>query len=159
MEIPKINTKEEMLFYGFKDPALFKACLAKQCPLVHSDNAVPANELNLGFKLITSFCIEMWRLEKRLKRLQNEEPKIDLSSFFDQMQRIKDMFYREGIVVKDYVEEGYKEGISLKVLSFEDDPSLPAGVARIVETVRPTIFYNDKVISHGEVVVAKSTKK
>ncbi len=71
---------------------------------------------------------------------------------------MKDIFSREGIVVKDYATESYNEGISLKVLNFEEDPTLPPGMLKIVETVRPTIFYKDKVIFHGEVVVAKSTK-
>ena len=101
----------------------------------------------------------MWRLEKRLKKLHEEKPELDLGAFFDQTERVRDLFMRDGFVIKDYLEEGYKEGISLQVLHFEDDPSLPPGVAKIVETVRPTIFYNDKVIFHGEVVVAKSTQK
>jgi hypothetical protein len=160
--IPKVqikDSKDDVVFYGFKNSALLKQCLAKQCALLQSDSAVPANELNAGFKLIISFCIEMWRLEKRFKKLHDEQPDLDLSAFFDQMERIRDLFIRDGIVVKDYLDEGYKEGISLQVLHFEDDPTLPPGYAKIVETVRPTIFYNDKVIFHGEVVVAKSTQK
>lgn len=162
MIIPKLSgndSKEDIVFYGFKNRALLNACLANKCPLVQPDSAMPADDLNMGFKLIISFCIEMWRMEKRLKRLREENPEVDLSVFFDQTQRIRDIFHREGIVVKDDIEGNYKEGTSLKVLHFEDDPSLPPGVEKIVETVRPTIFYNDKVIFHGEVVVAKSTQK
>ncbi len=159
MLVPKMNDgKDDVVFYGFKNNALFKACLAKPCELLQPENAFLANDITVGFKLMTSFCIESWRMEKRLKKLQEENPTLDLSAFFDQVQRIKDIFIREGIVVKDYLEEDYREGISLKVLHFEDDPTLPPGMARIVETVRPTIFYNDKVIFHGEVVVAKSTQ-
>lgn len=162
MIMPKVimsDGKEEVVFYGFKNNALLKDCVAKQCRLLQPDSAIPANELSVGFKLVTSLCVEMWRMEKRLKKLHEEKPDIDLGSFFDQMQRIKDICGREGVVVKDYSEENYKEGISLKVLHFEDDPSLPPGISKIVETVRPTVFYNDKVIFHGEVVVAKSTQK
>ncbi len=164
--IPKVRIKEgpsegsdDFIFFGFKNNSLLKDCMTKPCQLFHPDNVIPVNDFNNGFKLTISFCVEMWRLEKRLKKLKEEQPSVDLSAFFDQMERIKDLFIREGIVVKDYLEQGYKEGISLRVLHFEDDPTLPAGYAKIVETIRPTIFYNEKVIFHGEVVVAKSTQK
>ncbi len=161
MEFPKVRNQDandNIEFYGFKNKALLADCLAKGCALLQPNSAIVADELNVGFKLITSIGVEIWRLEKRLNKLDNENPNLELTPFFDQVQRIKDIFMREGIVIKDYLTEGYKEGISLKVLSFEEDASLPPGALKVVETVRPTIFYKDKVIFHGEVVVAKSTQ-
>jgi len=161
MEIPKVVIKEPnepVVFYGFKNKELLNNCLENKCPLFQTDSAIKLDEVNMGLKLITTFCIETWRLEKRLNKLQEENLNLDLSTFFDQAQRLKDIFIREGIVIKDYTTGDYTEGISLKVLNYEEDPTLPPGVYKIVETVRPTIFYKDKVIFHGEVVVAKSTQ-
>lgn len=160
MIIPKIKKNEpsdEIIFYGFKDKLLLKQCIAKGCSLLHPDIAFPADDLsNVSFKLMTSFCVEIWRLEKRLKKLRDDNQAMEFGALFDQLQRIQDIFAREGIVIKDYQGEEYKEGISIKALHFETDDTLPKGVSVIVETVRPTVFYKDKVIFHGEVVVAKS---
>ena len=81
---------------------------------------------------------------------------VDLDSLFDQIQRIKDIFQKEEVEIKDFLSGNYNDGMSVNVLHFEKDKNLPKGTMRIVETVRPTIIFKGQVIAHGEVIVAKS---
>jgi len=51
------------------------------------------------------------------------------------------------------------DGHSWKVLHIEDDPNLEEGMMRVYETIRPPIYKDDKIVSHGEIIAAKGTKK
>ena len=150
--------KEGVLYY-FRDRAQFERCIQKQCSLISPENAYEATEMRSAIDLVSSFATEIWRLEKRLNNIKeaiHQGSQVDLDSLFDQIQRIKDIFQKEEVEIKDFLSGNYNDGMSVNVLHFEEDKSLPKGTMRIVETVRPTIIFKGQVIAHGEVIVAKS---
>lgn len=152
----RTDVSSKCVLYCFRDRLEFEKCLRKKCSLVSSQNAYEATELFSAINLISSFAIEIWRLEKRLSNIAiPQDSQIDLSPTFDQIQRIKDIFQKEEVEVKDYTNENYNDGMSLKVLHFENDKNLSKGTMKIMETVKPTVVFKGQIISHGEVVVAK----
>lgn len=155
----KTGSPEHGILYCFRDRSQFERCIQKKCSLISSDNAYEATEMLSAVDLISSFAIETWRLEKRLTSIKEaiqQGSQVELDSVLDQLQRIRDIFQKEEVEIKDFINGNYNDGMSVKVLHFEEDKNLPKGVMRIVETVRPTVIFKGKVISHGEVIVAKS---
>jgi hypothetical protein len=142
-KVKTVIPKEGILYY-FKDRAQFERCIQKQCSLISSENAYEATEMRSAIDLVSSFATEIWRLEKRLNNIKEAVPQgyqVDLDSLFDQIQRIKDIFQKEEVEIKDFLSGNYNDGMSVNVLHFEEDKSLPKGTMRIVETVRPTIIF------------------
>ena len=143
------------ILYLFKDRAQFERCIASGCKLFSADNAFDASELTFSMELISSLAIELWRLEKRIDKAKNTIN----TSITDQFQRIKDILGKQEIEICEHTNADYDDGMSIKMLHVEEVDNLPAGKMKIIETVKPSIYYRGKVISHGEVIVGKSKKK
>ena len=156
---PKIkilkNPNDKGLIYFFKDRNQFERCVAGGCKLISPKNARDASEFILSIDLISSLSIELWRLKKRFDSAKNN---ID-SSVIDQFQRIKDILGKQEIEICEHTDADYNDGMSIKVLHVEEVDNLPPGKMKIIETVKPSIYYKGQVISHGEVIVGKSKEK
>lgn len=115
-------------------------------------NTYDANEL------VSSLAIEIWRLEKRIEKIRDlimQKTDKNTNSVLDQLQRVKDIFKRQEIEVHDHMDEGYNDGMSVKALHVEVVDNLPSGEMRIIETVKPSVYFKGQIISHGEVIVGK----
>jgi len=150
-----LNKKDKGLLYFFKSRAQFDACVAGGCKLISPENARDASDFILSMDLISTLSIELWRLDKRIDKVKSS---ID-SSITDQFQRIKDMLRKQEIEICEHTGTDYNDGMSVKVLHVEEVDNLPSGKMKIIETVKPSIYYRGQVISHGEVIVGKSKDK
>lgn len=158
---PKIkivkNPNDKGLIYFFKNKADFDRCVASGCKLISAENAQDASDFQLSIELISSLAIEMWRLDKRIENANNTQS-LD-SSIIDQMQRIRDIFRKQEIEIREHTGADYNDGMSIKALHFEEVDNIPAGKMKVLETVKPSIYFKGKIISHGEVLVGKSKEK
>lgn len=64
---------------------------------------------------------------------------------------------KNGFEVKDRTGQKYTPGMSLDVLVFETDPQYK--VNTITETIKPDIYYKDKLISRAQVIVTLANSK
>jgi hypothetical protein len=112
---------------------------------------------------ISSLSIELWRLKKRIQNMKTDNEKKqridDFSSITDQVQRIDDVLKKYEIEICDHIGENYNDGKSLKVLHIEEIENIPIGKMKVIETIKPTIYLNGKVIFFGEVIIGKSKDK
>lgn len=106
--------------------------------------------------LVSSLGVEVWRLEKRLGLAKDGAGKVENSSVLDQLQRMKDIFKKQEIEIREYTGSFYNDGLSLKVLHVEEIDNVPAGKMQIIETIKPSVYFKGQVIFHGEVIVGKS---
>ena len=150
-----LNKNDKGLLYFFKSKSQFDKCVAGGCKLISPDNARDASEFILSMDLVSSLSIELWRLEKRIDKVKST---ID-NSITDQFQRIKDMLGKQDIEICEHTGAEYNDGMSVKVLHVEEVDNLPLGSMKVIETVKPSIYYRGQVISHGEVIVGKSKEK
>lgn len=112
---------------------------------------------------ISALSIEFWRLKKRIQDAKIDEEKIKesiyLSPIIDQIQRIVDILKKYNIEICNHNGENYNDGKALKVLHIEEMEEIPSGKMKIIETIKPTIYLNGKVIFFGEVIIGKSKDK
>jgi hypothetical protein len=112
---------------------------------------------------ISSLSIELWRLKKRIQNMKTDNEKKqktdDFSSITDQIQRIDDVLKKYEIEICNHTGENYNDGKSLKVLHIEEIENIPIGKMEVIETIKPTIYLNGKVIFFGQVIIGKSKEK
>ena len=60
---------------------------------------------------------------------------------------------KNGFQIVEFDGKKFNEGMSIKVLGYDSKPGVEEDI--IIETVKPTIFFNDKEYLKGEVIVSK----
>ncbi len=110
-------------------------------------------------RILGPLAVELWRLEKRLAKLQDLQGDSTGKNVLDQMQRIRDVLESAKVEIRDHTGQTYTDGASLKVLVFEESAEIPLGEMRVLETVKPTILWLGHVVEHGEVIVGIPVKK
>ena len=95
----------------------------------------------------------VWKAERKLER-QDEAPG-KASRQISRSVRTARQALQEGIELTIQAHDGddYDSGLSLKVLSFEDDPALTREV--VLETFLPSVYFRGRLIQMGEVVVGR----
>ena len=152
------DKRDKKLLSFWVDPLLYDHCVrSSSCQLIKEGDLVKGDISST--EVITALAVEFWRLEKRLNKI-NEVMKEKVGSasepVFDQLQRIRDFLGKHEIEIKEYDGESYNDGMAPRAIHFEKDESLPEGVMKIIETVKPTIYLKGNVVVHGEVIVARS---
>jgi hypothetical protein len=91
----------------------------------------------------------VWRIQQRLAAT-GELPK-PLQKLSRDVERTRDALTQGGIEIKDHTGGDYEGGMALRVVASQP----VTGLARrqIIETLKPTIYYKDKIIQMGEVIV------
>jgi len=91
----------------------------------------------------------VWRIQRRLSAT-GELPK-QLQRLSRDVESTWDALTQRGIEIKDHTGRDYDGGMTLRVIASQP----VAGLVRrqIIETLKPTIFYRDRIIQMGEVIV------
>jgi len=160
---PKIKVSADRsnkgLWYFFQDRTQFERCIAGGCKLIARDNVFEESELTFFMDFVSSLSIEIWRLGKRVQKEKEDIVKGEppgFTSIVDQMQRIKDIFKKQEIEIREHTGETYNDGLFLKVLYIEEMDGLPKGKMQVIETIKPSVYLKGKVIFPGEVIVGKA---
>jgi hypothetical protein len=101
--------------------------------------------------LFADVAVDIWRMQRRVQIKQDMTEELrrisrDLESAWYALEQA-------GIEVKDHTGEKYNGGMALRVIAFEPLPNI--SYEQIIETIKPTIYYKQKLFRMGEVVVAK----
>lgn len=91
----------------------------------------------------------VWRIQQRLAATE-ELPK-PLRKLSRDVERTWDALTQGGIEIKDHTGGDYEGGMALRVITSQP----VSGLARrqIIETLKPTIYYRDRIIQMGEVII------
>ena len=91
----------------------------------------------------------VWRIQLRLD--PTEELSKPLQKLSRDVERTRDALTQGGIEIKDHTGGDYDGGMALRVITSQPVSGLAR--RRIIETLKPTIYYKNRVIQMGEVVV------
>ena len=110
-------------------------------------------DTKLGF--VTGY--ELFRLEKYIVLLDDDDPTHKRIKY--SIKRLKEAFHERGFKIEDYEGEEYQIEKNLKVVNRIDDETIPEGKKIVSKTLKPTIFYDNKVRKTGEIELKIGTKK
>jgi len=105
-------------------------------------------------KLIGEIGTIVWRLQKRAATEIDPHEKLRRAS--RDIESASDILCQGDIEIKDHTGQLYDDGMGLRVIAYE--PTLGLSRAKIIETVKPTIHYKNKIIRIGEVIVGTPEK-
>lgn len=115
-------------------------------PAAPDDGQRPMDEKGLA-----EAATSLWRAQRKLAQDQDGASRYSRSAR-QYLGLCRDALNGIGLVVQDHDGDPYHPGHRLEVISFEDDPA--AETERVVRTVRPSIYFQDRHIQTGQVVVA-----
>lgn len=111
----------------------------------------------LSMSEIKTLAVHTWRLGQRIERLDDSNARVK-RQLGDSHRTLLQMLDAAGIEVVDPVGQPFRDGwTEVEVLSTETpDTAPPAGVQGkwVLQTMRPILRHNSKLLAAGEVIVA-----
>ena len=152
-----MSDKAKMDFGGLKVSLPQELDLAAGAPLASKAGEIASEpgkvtpELNAVLTPLKDVATNTWRVTRRMVDPESGEPYEEMQKLFRFVEGITKGLNDAGIRIVDYANQPYDSGMALKVLGFETTPGLTRD--EVIETMRPSIFWNDLMLQMGEVVV------
>ena len=99
----------------------------------------------------------LWRVRQKMLKPGSDEPIDEARSSFRHLLSVFDLLEQEGLYIKDHTNEPFDSGMMVTVIAYEPSPTLQRNT--IIETIKPTIFYDGKPIQIAEVIVGTATNE
>ena len=104
-------------------------------------------------KLVSEMSNGIWRANNKLKSSYHDKDNNDIRLSIKHLESVITILEKAGFEIKDHNGELFDIGMALNVLTFQPMPDIEKDT--IIETIKPTIYYNDAIIQRGQVIVAK----
>ena len=119
------------------------------------------NEDQMSSKERLTFLAEvgtgLWRLRQKMIKPGTKRPLEEMQKAFRHLESTWDVLTQAGLEIQDHTGAAYDSGMSLKAIAFQ--PTQGIGREKIMETIKPTIYYKGQPIQMGEVIVAVPEEK
>ena len=99
--------------------------------------------------LLADIGTVVWRLQRRVNI--SGEVTEDIRRISRDLESAGDALRQGNIEIKDHTGEEYDGGMALRVIAFQATPGLSR--EQVIETIKPTIYFRDKIIQMGQVIV------
>jgi hypothetical protein len=110
-------------------------------------------------QLLADVATGLWRLRSKMLT-PRAEPLLEehYRRSYKQLESIFDILNQAGVQIRDHTAEAVPRGgiYTLKALAYEPTPGLSR--EEVIETLKPTIVFKDRVIQTGEVIIGTPTE-
>lgn len=104
-------------------------------------------------RALATIATNAWKAKSRLKDVESDEGGGVLKRINGDIERIWNVLVEDlGLEIKDHTGKDFDYGMALKVVTTQ--PTAGINKERVIETIKPTIYWKNKIIQIGEVVVA-----
>jgi hypothetical protein len=100
---------------------------------------------------IAAIATHVWRAKNKLIDPESGQPREETKRTYRHIESALDALAQMGVVIRDHLNEPYDPGLPVNVLTFQPMPGLSRDT--IIDVVRPTIIWQERVLQVGEVVV------
>ena len=104
-------------------------------------------------QLLADVCVGMWRTHSKMVDSTSGEA---TRRALRPLESTMDILRQAGFEIKDHTDKPYVVGMQEKVVAWETKEGLKSEM--IIETIRPTIIYQEMVIKQGEIIVGVPPK-
>jgi hypothetical protein len=101
--------------------------------------------------LLADVCVGVWRARSKLMDPNSGEPLEEAKRALRPLDSTRDLLIQSGFEIRDITKQPYDVGMLDKVVTWEKREDLTREM--VIETIRPTILYKDKMIKQGEIIV------
>jgi hypothetical protein len=96
----------------------------------------------------------LWRIQKKLAGI--DVPTKEIRSALRFLEATWDALTQHQVEIRDHTGDKITGGEALKIVSFESSKEVACD--QVIETIKPTIFYRDRMIQIGEVIIGRPEK-
>ena len=100
---------------------------------------------------LTDLAIELWRLEKRLKKIEEKLSEDENKAFRNSVEKLGRFVKKNDLEVTDYTGQVYNSGMNLEILASEKDSQLEQDI--IFETHEPAVAHRGILIKKAKVII------
>lgn len=100
---------------------------------------------------IVDLAIELWRMEKKLSKIQGKFTEDENKSIVSSLERLKRFVKKNNIEVIDYTGQKYNDGMNVDVLQFEKEPGIKHPI--IFQTHEPAVSHLGKLYRKAKVII------
>jgi hypothetical protein len=117
------------------------------------DEAAEGNLAAELIKLLADVGTGLWRLRSKMLPAGAKQPSEENRRSYKQLESILDTLKQAGVQIRDHSGEAVPRGgiYTLKALAYEPTSGLKR--EQVIETIKPTIYFKDRVIQIGEVII------
>jgi hypothetical protein len=109
-------------------------------------------EIHKLIALLADLATGIWRIKNKLSAVNINGLSDDAKKAYRHIESTWDALTSAEVEVRDHTKEKYVAGMALNVVAFQPSPSVHTQI--IIETIKPSIFYNSQLIQMGDVIVA-----
>lgn len=100
---------------------------------------------------LCALATHVWRTKGKLVDPDNGEPKEETRRIYRHVEAALESFNQMGVTLTDWIGQPYDPGLPVKVLTFQPTEGITRDT--VVEAVRPTVVWKERLLQLGEVVV------
>lgn len=127
---------------------LAAAALASAAPAPAPSAPAPVEGLDAA---ISALATHVWRTRGKLVDATTNEPKEETRRAYRHVEAALETFEQLGVKLNDWLDQPYDPGLPVKVLTFQPTEGLMRDT--VVEVVKPTVIWGDRLLQLGEVIV------
>ncbi len=106
-----------------------------------------------SLKLLADVGTGLWRLKQKMLRPGTDQPLEEMRRAYRHLESVWDALSQAGTEIQDHTGSPFDPGMAIRVISYQPT----AGLARekVIETIKPTIYYRGRTVQMGEVIVGR----
>ena len=141
-----------------KDQVIEKMMLIQGAMLAKLEGAVGEIRYDIPQKMMLSMvdiATYAWRAKVKMIDGSSGEVRDEMKRVFRHIEGIFESFQEMGLEIKDHTGDAFDYGLPLKVVTTQ--PTQGITKESVLETIKPTIYWQKHIIQMGEVVIATPT--
>ena len=143
---PEFPDKEKLLEKIVQNQEAMLSTLQRGAGAVR--HAIPENVT----RAVALVATNAWKAKMKMVDASSGEVRDEMKRVYRHIEGIFQAFQDMGLEVRDHTDAPFDYGMPLKVVTTQPTPGITK--ERVVETIKPTIYWQNQIIQHGEVVIA-----
>lgn len=111
-------------------------------------HVVPANVV----KGMADIATNVWKAKAKMLDSDSGEVRDEMKRVYRHIESVLESLREMGLEVKDHTGDAFDYGLPLKVVTTQ--PTQGITRENVIETIKPTIYWQQQIIQMGEVVIA-----
>ncbi len=114
-------------------------------------NTIQEDDNEDYIKMIAGVGTGLWRLKKRMVKEGTDQPQEGMRKAYRHVESVWDVLLQAGVEIQDHTGIVFDPGFSIKIIAYQ--PMQGITKERVVETIKPSIYFKGRQIQMGEVIV------
>jgi hypothetical protein len=112
-------------------------------------DAVPSQDVLKG---MADIATNVWKAKAKMLDGASGEVRDEMKRVYRHIESVLESLHEMGIELKDHTGDAFDYGLPLRVITTQRTQDITR--EKVIETIKPTIYWHHQIIQMGEVVIA-----